>query len=80
MDAESTAIIYLQKSANMGRNIEMQFDSLWGEDIVEVKELIGTELVSEQKIDLGLGPLDMINFISEALSSSIEEDDDEWWV
>ena len=80
MDAESRAIIYLEESGKMGRNIEMEFDYSGEDDIVEVKELIGTELVSKRKINLDSGPLDIINIISEALSSSIKEDDDEWWV
>jgi hypothetical protein len=63
----------------MGRNIEMEFDYSGEDDMVEVKELIGTELVSKRKINLDLESLDIVNIISEALSSSIKEDD-EWWV
>jgi hypothetical protein len=63
----------------MGRNIEMEFDYSGEDDIVEVKELIGTELVSKRKINLDLESFDIVNIISEALSSSIKEDD-EWWV
>ena len=81
MDAESRAIIYLEESGKMGRNIEMEFDYSGEDDIVEVKELIGTELVSKRKINLDSESLDIINIISEALSSSIkDDDDDEWWV
>ena len=64
----------------MGRNIEMEFDYSGEDDIVVVKELIGTELVSKQKINLDSESLDIINIISEALSSSVKEDGDEWWV
>ena len=80
MDAESRAIIYLEESGKMGRNIEMEFDYSGEDDMVEVKELIGTELVSKRNINLDSGSLDIINIISEALSSSIKDDDDEWWV
>ena len=79
MDAERRAIIYLEESGKMGRNIEMEFDYSGEDDIVEVKELIGTELVTKRKINLDSESLDIINIISEALSSSIK-DDDEWWV
>jgi hypothetical protein len=79
MDAERRAIIYLEESGKMGRNIEMEFDYSGEDDIVEVKELIGTELVSKRKINLDLESFDIVNIISEALSSSIKEDD-EWWV
>jgi hypothetical protein len=57
----------------------MEFDYSGEDDIVEVKELIGTELVSKRKINLDLESFDIVNIISEALSSSIKEDD-EWWV
>ena len=80
MDAESRAIIYLEESGKMGRNIEMEFDYSGEDDIVEVKELIGTELLSKRKINLDSGSFEIINIISEALSSSIKEDNDEWWV
>ena len=80
MDAERRAIIYLEESGKMGRNIEMEFDYSGEDDIVEVKELIGTELVSKRKINLDSESFDIINIISEALSSSIKDDDDEWWV
>jgi len=80
MDAERRAIIYLEESGKMGRNIEMEFDYSGEDDIVEVKELIGTELVTKRKINLDSESLDIINIISEALSSSIKDDDDEWWV
>tara|TARA_B110000444_G_scaffold4380_1_gene4155 strand:- start:865 stop:1926 length:1062 start_codon:yes stop_codon:yes gene_type:complete len=80
MDAESRAIIYLEESGKMGRNIEMEFDFSGEDDIVEVKELIGTELVSKSKVNLDSGPMEIINIISEALSSSIKDEDDEWWV
>lgn len=80
MDAESRAIIYLEESGKMGRNIEMEFDYSGEDDIVEVKELIGTELLSNRKINLDSGSFEIINIISEALSSSIKEDNDEWWV
>ena len=79
MDAERRAIIYLEESGKMGRNIEMEFDYSGEDDIVEVKELIGTELVSKRKINLDSESLDIINIISEALSSSVKEDGDEWW-
>ena len=80
MDAESRAIIYLEESGKMGRNIEMEFDYSGEDDIVEVKELIGTELLSKRKINLDSESFEIINIISEALSSSIKEDNDEWWV
>jgi len=80
MDAERRAIIYLEESGKMGRNIEMEFDYSGEDDIVEVKELIGTELVSKSKVNLDSGPMEIINIISEALSSSIKDEDDEWWV
>lgn len=80
MDVESRAIIYLEESGKMGRNIEMEFDYSGEDDIVEVKELIGTELLSKQKINLDSESFEIINIISEALSSSIKEDNDEWWV
>ena len=81
MDAERRAIIYLEESGKMGRNIEIEFDYSGEDDIVEVKELIGTELVTKRKINLDTESLDIINIISEALSSSIkDDDDDEWWV
>ena len=80
MDVESRAIIYLEESGKMGRNIEMEFDYSGEDDIVEVKELIGTELLSKRKINLDSESFEIINIISEALSSSIKEDNDEWWV
>ncbi|MBT3846322.1 MAG: DUF3592 domain-containing protein [Euryarchaeota archaeon] len=80
MVARSSAIVYLEHSGKMGRNIEMEFDFTGDDDIVNVKELLGAELITEQEINLDLGPLELISIISEALKSSLSVDDAEWWM